>query len=155
MPSAQAETAGAINQVDGVALHGFDPVAYFTQHKAVKGEPQFTAVHDGVTYEFASKEDQATFQTSPEKYVPQYGGYCAIVFSKGVKADIDPHAFAIDDGKLYVNYSEPALQARGFQANKGSPLAMVVCRRMCRHRRFMRCGEDAAVRRTGAEIGQA
>ena len=110
-PSVRAESAGDVNQIDGIALHGFDPVAYFTQNKAVKGEPKLTAVHQGVTYEFASKEDQAAFQANPEKYVPQYGGFCAFATSKGVKADIDPHAFAINDGKLYVNYSERALQA--------------------------------------------
>jgi YHS domain-containing protein len=110
-PGVRAETAGDVNQIDGIALHGFDPVAYFTQNKAVKGEAEFTAQYKGVTYEFAPKEDQATFQANPAKYVPQYGGFCAFAVSKGVKADIDPHAFAINDGKLYVNYSEKALQA--------------------------------------------
>ena len=110
-PGLRAESAGDVNQIDGIALHGFDPVAYFTQNKAVKGEAEFTAQYKGVTYEFASKEDQATFQANPAKYVPQYGGFCAFAVSKGVKADIDPHAFAINDGKLYVNYSEKALQA--------------------------------------------
>jgi YHS domain-containing protein len=108
-PGVRAESAGDVNQIDGIALHGFDPVAYFTQNKAVKGEAQITAGYRGVTYEFASKEDQAAFQ--PAKYVPQYGGFCAFAVSKGVKADIDPHAFAINDGKLYVNYSDKALQA--------------------------------------------
>jgi YHS domain-containing protein len=110
-PGVRAESAGDVNQIDGIALHGFDPVAYFTQNKAVKGEAEFTAQYKGVTYEFASKEDQATFQANPAKYVPQYGGFCAFAVSKGIKADIDPHAFAINDGKLYVNYSEKALQA--------------------------------------------
>ena len=110
-PGVRAESAGDVNQIDGIALHGFDPVAYFTQNKAVKGEAEFTAQYKGVTYEFASKEDQATFQANPAKYVPQYGGFCAFAVSKGVKADIDPHAFAINDGKLYVNYSDKALEA--------------------------------------------
>jgi YHS domain-containing protein len=110
-PGVRAETARDVNQIDGIALHGFDPVAYFTQNKAVKGEAQLTAVYHGVTYEFASKEDQAMFEANPEKYVPQYGGFCAFAVSKGAKADIDPHAFAINGGKLYVNYSERALQA--------------------------------------------
>ena len=110
-PGVRAESAGDVNQIDGIALHGFDPVAYFTQNKAVKGEAEFTAQYKGVTYEFASKEDQATFRANPAKYVPQYGGFCAFAVSKGVKADIDPRAFAINDGKLYVNYSEKALQA--------------------------------------------
>ena len=110
-PGVQAESAVAVNQVDGIALHGFDPVAYFTQNKAVKGEPVLTASYQGVTYQFASKEDQAAFEADPAKYVPQYGGFCALATSKGIKADIDPHALAINDGKLYVNYSDKALQA--------------------------------------------
>ena len=110
-PGVRAESAGDVNQIDGISLHGFDPVAYFTQNKAVKGEAQITAEYRGVTYEFASKEDQAAFQANPAKYVPQYGGFCAFAVSKGVKADIDPHAFAINDGKLFVNYSDKALQA--------------------------------------------
>jgi YHS domain-containing protein len=104
-PGVRAEPASDVNLIDGIALHGFDPVAYFTQNQAVKGDAQLTAVHRGVTYEFASKDDQAAFQANPEKYVPQYGGFCAFAVSKGAKADIDPHEFAIKDGKLYVNNS--------------------------------------------------
>jgi YHS domain-containing protein len=103
--SVRAETPSDVNTIDGIALHGFDPVAYFTQNNAVKGDAQLTAAYHGVTYEFASKENQAAFQANPEKYIPQYGGFCAFAVSKGAKADIDPHAFAIHDGKLYVNAS--------------------------------------------------
>jgi YHS domain-containing protein len=107
-PSARAESTSDVNTIGGIALHGFDPVAYFTQSKAVLGSPHFTAMYHGVTYEFASKEDQAAFQANPEKYVPQYGGFCAFATSKGVKADADPHDFAISNGKLYVNNNERA-----------------------------------------------
>jgi len=110
-PGVRVDSTGDVNQIDGLALHGFDPVAYFTQNKAVKGEPVLTASYQGVTYQFASKEDQAAFQANPAKYAPQYGGFCALAASVGIKADIDPHAFAINDGKLYVNYSNKALQA--------------------------------------------
>ena len=109
-PGVRAASTGDVNQIDGLALHGFDPVAYFTQNKAVKGEPVLTASYQGVTYQFASKEDQAAFGASPAKYVPQYGGFCALATSIGIKADIDPHAFAINDGKLYVNNNERALK---------------------------------------------
>ena len=102
-----AALADGNNLIDGVALHGFDPVAYFTEQQAVKGDPEFTASHDGATYEFASKESQAAFQAEPAKYVPQFGGFCAFGVSEGYKADIDPHAFTVSDGKLYLNYSEP------------------------------------------------
>src|SRR6202035_2449837 len=84
--------------------------AYFTQNKAFKGEPVLTASYQGVPYQFTSKEDQAAFEADPAKHVPQYGGFCALATSIGIKADIDPHAFAINDGKLYVNYSDKALQ---------------------------------------------
>ena len=63
----RADSAGDINQIDGLALHGFDPVAYFTQNKAVKGEPVLTASYQGVTYQFASKEDKAAFEADPAK----------------------------------------------------------------------------------------
>jgi YHS domain-containing protein len=106
----RAESASDVNLIDGIALHGFDPVAYFTQNKAVKGVAQITSEYKGVTYEFASKEDQAAFEANPEKYVPQYGGFCAYAVSKGAKADIDPHAFSINDGKLYLQNSERALE---------------------------------------------
>ena len=105
---ASSARASDVNQTDGLALRGFDPVAYFTQNKAVKGDPRWTAMYHDVTYEFASKEDQAAFQANPEKYVPQYGGFCAFAVSKGAKADIDPHEFAINDDKLYVNNNPKA-----------------------------------------------
>ena len=108
--SAQAESPSSVNTIGGIALHGFDPVAYFTQNKAVLGSPHFTAVHQGVTYEFASKEAQTAFEANPEKYVPQYGGFCAFATSRGLKADADPHEFAISNGKLYVNNNEQAQQ---------------------------------------------
>lgn len=104
-PSVHAQAASDVNTIDGIALHGFDPVAYFTENKAVKGTAQLTAEYHGVTYEFASKEDQAAFQANPEKYIPQYGGFCAFAASRGVKADVDPHEFVVSDGKLYVNNS--------------------------------------------------
>ena len=108
-PSARADSASDVNVIGGIALHGFDPVAYFTQNKAVLGSPHFSAMHHGVAYEFASKEDQAAFQANPEKYVPQYGGFCAFATSRGIKADADPHEFAVSNGKLYVNNNEQAL----------------------------------------------
>jgi len=105
----------AKNLVDGVALHGFDPVAYFVDHKPTKGDPSIASTYDGATYEFASKEHKALFDAAPAKYVPVYGGYCAFAVTEGIKADIDPYAYAINDGKLYVNFSVEARDA--FQAN--------------------------------------
>jgi YHS domain-containing protein len=108
---ASSAQAGDVNQTDGLALRGYDPVAYFTQNKAVKGDPQWTAEYRGVTYEFASKEDQAAFQANPAKYVPQYGGFCALATSVGAKADADPNEFVVSNGKLYVN-NNPKAQSR-------------------------------------------
>jgi YHS domain-containing protein len=108
-PSVRAQSASDVNTMGGgIALHGFDPVAYFTQNKAVLGKSTLTATHHGATYEFASKEDQAAFQANPEKYVPQFGGFCALATSLGVKADADPHEFVVSNGKLYVNNSAKA-----------------------------------------------
>ncbi|POR50827.1 YHS domain-containing (seleno)protein [Bosea psychrotolerans] len=100
-----AIAADSINQVDGVALHGFDPVAYFVQKRPLKGDPEITYQYKGVTYEFHSAANLALFKKSPDKYLPQYGGFCAFAVAAGAKADIDPYAFAINDGKLYVNFS--------------------------------------------------
>ena len=108
--SAWAE-GGVINQVDGVALHGFDPVAYFTDHKPEKGVPNFVSTYEGVSYEFVLADHKATFDAAPATYVPAFGGFCAHAVAEGDKADIDPHAFVITDGKLYVNYSDKALDA--------------------------------------------
>lgn len=86
-PGVRADAASDVNTMGGTALRGFDPVVYFAQNKAVLGSPHFTAMYRGVTYEFAAKEDQAAFQANPEKYVPQYGGFCAFATSRGVKDD--------------------------------------------------------------------
>ena len=107
-PSVRADSVSNVNTMGGIALHGFDPVAYFTQNKAVLGKPKLTAKYHGVTYEFASREDQTAFLANPEKYVPQFGGFCAYATSVGGKADGDPREFVISNGKLYVNNNEQA-----------------------------------------------
>lgn len=95
----------AFNTTYGLAIRGFDPVAYFTENKALKGLPNITVQYDGAIYEFATEQNKAQFLASPAKYIPQYGGFCAWATSQGYKADVDPHAFAINDGKLYLNFS--------------------------------------------------
>jgi hypothetical protein len=98
----------AQNNVDssGLALQGYDPVAYFTEQKAVRGRPQFTATHEGVSYRFFSAANRDTFVAAPAKYLPQYGGYCAFGVASGYKAPIEPEAWTIVDGKLYLNYNQ-------------------------------------------------
>lgn len=87
----------------GLAIHGYDPVAYFAQNAAVPGDFQITAEHDGATYRFATKANKATFEKSPAQYVPQFGGYCAYGIGLGAKFTADPTIFKIVDGKLYLN----------------------------------------------------
>ncbi len=89
----------------GLALRGFDPVGYFTAGKLVQGGKDFQSVWGGATYQFASAANQAAFDVAPDKYAPKYGGFCAYAASQGYKADADPAAWTIVDGKLYVNYN--------------------------------------------------
>ena len=93
----------AVNAAAGLGLKGYDPVAYFTQGRPVPGIDQYTYSWKGVTYRFASADNLERFKTDPEKYLPQYGGYCAYAMSLDRIADIDPARWAIVDGKLYLN----------------------------------------------------
>ena len=111
LAAAPAFAADAVNVVDGLALRGYDPVAFFSRGEAIMGAERYKTVHDGATYEFASAEDKAAFEADPVKYLPQYGGFCAAATSHGRKVDADPKAFAINRGKLYVNYNKEALAA--------------------------------------------
>lgn len=89
----------------GLAIQGYDPVAYFTDGKPVPGDPGITAIHDSATYQFASAEHKAAFEADPARYVPQYGGYCAYAAAQGAKASIEPEQFTVVDDKLYLNYN--------------------------------------------------
>src|SRR5581483_7837969 len=90
----------------GVAIKGYDPVAYFTQSKPVKGTPAFTYQWMNATWWFVTAENRDEFARNPEKFAPQYGGYCAYGVSQGHTVTIDPEAWKIVDGKLYLNYSQ-------------------------------------------------
>lgn len=90
----------------GDAIRGYDPVAYFTEGKPVKGSDEFSYDYKGTTWLFASAENKRAFEEKPEKYAPQYGGYCAWAVSQGYTASIDPDAWTIVDGRLYLNYSK-------------------------------------------------
>jgi hypothetical protein len=87
------------------AMRGYDPVAYFTENRPVKGAAAFTHQWKGATWRFASAENRARFAAAPEKFAPQYGGYCAYAVANNYTASIDPQAWRIVDGKLYLNYS--------------------------------------------------
>lgn len=96
---------------NGVAIKGYDPVAYFTQDAPVEGSSEFTAEHDGATYQFSSAENRDLFVANPAKYAPVYGGYCAYAVAQGSLAPIDPAAYSVVDDKLYLNFSK-GIQAR-------------------------------------------
>ena len=87
------------------AIRGYDPVAYFTDSKPVKGQSQFTTEWKGQTWYFVSAKNKMVFTASPETYAPQYGGFCAFAMSRGYKAASDAYAYNIVDGKLYLLYS--------------------------------------------------
>ncbi len=94
------------NLKNDVAISGYDPVAYFTQHKAVKGDAANSFADQGVTYYFASAADRDLFKASPAKYEPQYGGWCAYAMGNdGSKVEVDPETFKIIDGKLFLFYN--------------------------------------------------
>lgn len=98
--------AQAVNvDAAGVAVSGYDPVAYFTDSAAVKGSTEFTTTYQGASYRFASAAHRDTFQADPAKYAPMYGGYCAYGVAKGNKVGIDPDAYRVYEGRLYLNYS--------------------------------------------------
>ena len=87
---------------NGVILKGYDPVAYFTRHQAVKGNPAIQTKFQGAIYHFVSVADKVAFGKNPSQYVPQYGGFCAYHLSKGTLRDSDPSVFFIYKSKLYV-----------------------------------------------------
>lgn len=87
------------------AIYGYDTVAYFTMNKAVKGDKKITYEWQGAQWHFSSEENKQLFVENPEKYAPQYGGYCAYAMSDGRFVGIDEDAFTIHEGKLYLNYS--------------------------------------------------
>lgn len=91
---------------EGLAIGGYDPVAYFKQSKPVAGEANFTSTWNGAKWLFSNAENKAAFDVNPENFAPQYGGYCAYAVSKGYTASTDPDAWTIHNGKLYLNYSK-------------------------------------------------
>ena len=90
----------------GVAIQGYDPVAFFTDNKPLKGKPEFPARHNGALYYFASNEHRELFKSEPAKYEPVFGGYCAYGVSKGKLVEIDVTAFQIVNGRLLLQYSK-------------------------------------------------
>ena len=102
-----AQTKSLLNlDKNGLALQGYDPVAFFTESKPVKGKMEFKSVHNGATYYFTSSESKARFDKEPAKYEPAYGGFCAYGVSRNKLVEIDPEAFQVVDGHLLLQYSK-------------------------------------------------
>src|SRR5262252_3079045 len=93
---------------DGLAIQGYDPVAYFTDNKAVKGTTKFISEYDGAKYLFASAEHKTLFDGNPAKYAPAYGGYCGYAASINRLSPISPEWFQIEDGKLILQHNKKA-----------------------------------------------
>lgn len=89
-----------------LALTGYDPVTYFSGKSPKQGRAEFTAQHRGLTYQFSSSRNRDAFLANPASYAPQFDGYCAYGVSRGYKVGVDPLAYKVVAGKLYVNYSK-------------------------------------------------
>lgn len=110
-PARAMHPEGIINDTwDGVAIKGYDPVAYFTMGQAVKGSKEFTHEWLETKWLFANAEHRDLFAADPLSYVPQYGGYCSDANFRGGKADVNPTAWRIVNGRLYLFYSEPGAE---------------------------------------------
>ena len=118
--SASAQTKMLLNlDKAGVAIQGYDPVAFFTDHHPVKGKVEFVSMFNGATYQFASQEHKDRFDKEPAKYEPAFGGYCAYGVCHDKLAPVDVDAFIILDGKLLMQYSK-SIRANFNQDQKGN-----------------------------------
>lgn len=102
-----ANAAGPVNTLDspsGAAIKGYDPVAYFTAGRPLPGRPEFSLEHGGARWLFSSADNQRLFEIEPARYTPAYGGYCAYGVAQGYLVKIEPDAWTIRDGRLYLNY---------------------------------------------------
>lgn len=106
MSSALAAGVDVNATATGLAIRGYDPVAYFTEKQPTRGNWKITATHNGATYRFASEANKKKFLADPAKFVPAYGGYCAFGTAMGFKFDGDPNVWKVVDNKLYLNLSK-------------------------------------------------
>lgn len=110
-PTTSGGSGSALLNLDNtVAIHGYDPTAYFTKRKAVKGRKWINERVGGATYYFRSRSSRYKFLSDAPKYQPQFGGYCATAMAQGRLEDIDPNSFAVYNNKLYL-FRDPAAQA--------------------------------------------
>lgn len=128
MASFTAHAADEYNTVTGLTaagaplgLHGVDPVAFIDIGNRIEGTATYTAVHDGVAYYFSTEANKQAFEESPERYLPQFGGFCTFGVSVGKKFDGDPRYAAVEDGRLYVFLNEAIFQE--FQKDRAGTIA--------------------------------
>ncbi len=105
-PNLALAASPPVFSTDGMAIHGYDPVGYFDQGKAVDGTDAHMLKWMGAMWRFASAQNMASFEADPRAFAPQYGGYCAFAMAQGAIATTVPKAWTIHDGKLYLNYSK-------------------------------------------------
>ncbi|NES87114.1 MAG: YHS domain-containing protein [Moorea sp. SIO2B7] len=103
---AQATNSSVFYTENGIAIKGTDPVAYFRENKPIPGNSNFSYQWGNATWYFKNAENRDLFSSNPEKYAPQYGGFCAWAVSQGYTAPIDPEAWKIVNGKLYLNFNK-------------------------------------------------
>jgi YHS domain-containing protein len=128
-PTFKATNGFLVNLNDkGVIIEGYDPVAYFTENKPVKGTEQFKAEFEGATYWFASAEHADLFKKDPKKYEPQYGAFCGYAVSIGKLRPVNPLIYQIEDGRLILQHTQDAydlfnkdLKASTAKADKNWP----------------------------------
>jgi YHS domain-containing protein len=130
LASAQADSTATrkkhYNLKKGVAIQGYDPVSYLDNNKATKGKSIYVNTHDGVKYRFSSKGNLTKFKKNPEKYEPQYGGWCAYALSEGNgKVAINPTRFKVIKGKVYLFYDKLPWGNTLKKWNKGSDASQV------------------------------
>jgi len=106
LPAVAGKADPVYKDGSGLAIRGYDPVAYFTEHRPVKGSQSISYQWMGATWLFSNAEDREEFKENPSRFAPQDGGYCSYAVSNGHTASIDPEAWKIVDGKLYLNYSK-------------------------------------------------
>lgn len=111
MLAAMPALAGSLvnTDADNVAIEGYDPVAYFTEEQAVPGDPALEHVWQGARWRFAKPEHKQLFAAAPDRYAPRYGGFCAGAMTVGMKATIDPEAWAIIDDKLFLAFRKAGI----------------------------------------------
>lgn len=106
LPAWRTEAAAdPVFSKDGLAIRGYDPVAYFTRGRPTAGDPAVTLEWNGALWRFESAENRDRFAADPERWAPRYGGWCAWAVSRGYTAPTMPDAWSIVDGRLYLNYS--------------------------------------------------